>query len=169
MKKMTLSLQRFTQPIHRRWNTLEPRERLLSLICAGLLGIGVLYWGVWQPLQQQRLQAQTHLKAEQQLLQWVQKKADEVITLRNQTGGVTRSTQPLNQIISGSVERFDIELIRLQPQDEEMQVHLQPVPFNQLVAWIDYLKEEQGVNVVFIDIERGDVDGMVKVNRLQLK
>ncbi len=168
MKKITMPLQRFSQHFHRRWNTLEPREQLLLLISGGLLGIGILYWGIWHPLQQHHQQAQIHLKTEQQLLQWVQKKADEVIELRNQTG-ITRSTQPLNQIISESVERFEIELIRLQPQKEEIQVYLQPVPFNKLLSWIYYLKEEQGVDVVFIDMERGDVDGVVNVNRLQLK
>ena len=58
---------------------------------------------------------------------------------------------------------------RLQPRGEMMQVWIQPLPFSQLVSWIAYLQERQGVSVDAIDIDRGKVNGVVEVKRLQLK
>ncbi|MCG6507489.1 type II secretion system protein GspM, partial [Vibrio parahaemolyticus] len=52
---------------------------------------------------------------------------------------------------------------------EMMQVWIQPLPFSQLVSWIAYLKEKQGVDVEFMDLDRGKVPGVVEVKRLQLK
>ncbi|MDW3171057.1 type II secretion system protein GspM, partial [Vibrio sp. Y184] len=41
--------------------------------------------------------------------------------------------------------------------------------FNQLVDWLRYLKEQQGIEVEFLDIDRTDQAGMIDVNRLQFK
>ena len=112
--------------------------------------------------------ARARIVSEQQLLQWVQSTADDIVTLRRQ-GGVVGTAQPLNQVISSSTRQFNIELIRVQPRGEMMQVWIQPLPFSQLVSWIAYLKEKQGVDVEFMDLDRGKVPGVVEVKRLQLK
>lgn len=150
------------------WNGISQREQRLVLVCGGLLVVGVLYWGLLQPLQQRSENARTRIQTEQQLLQWVQSTADDIVALRRQ-GGVVRTAQTLNQVISSSTGQFNIELIRVQPRGEMMQVWIQPLPFSRLVSWIAYLKEKQGVDVEFMDLDRGKVPGMVEVKRLQLK
>ena len=40
---------------------------------------------------------------------------------------------------------------------------------DQLVDWLRYLKEQQGIEVEFLDIDRTDQAGMIDVNRLQFK
>jgi general secretion pathway protein M len=42
------------------------------------------------------------------------------------------------------------------------------MPFNQFVSWIAYLQDSYGIEVVFLDIDKGDQDGLIEVNRLQL-
>lgn len=150
------------------WHSISQREQRLLLIGGGTLLLGLLYWGVLAPLSQQSDVAKTRISSEKQLLQWVQNTADQIMTLR-QKGGVVRSNQPLNQVIANSTGQFKIELVRVQPRGDRMQVWVQPLPFSQLVAWLAYLKERQGIDVEFMDIDRGKVPGMVEVKRLQFK
>lgn len=161
-------MKNLLNPAQAWWSTISQREQRLVLVCGGLLLLGLLYWGVVQPLQQRSENARTRIQSEQQLLQWVKSTADDIITLRRQ-GGVVRTNQPFNQVIASSTRDFNIELIRVQPRGEMMQVWVQPLPFSQLVAWINFLREKQGIDVEFMDLDRGAAPGLVEVKRLQLK
>ncbi|CAM3024945.1 Type II secretion system protein M [Vibrio mytili] len=150
------------------WSSISQREQRLMLGCGVIVVIGILYWGLIQPVTQRAELAQSRIKSEKQLLVWVQDKANDITALRK-SGGVTYSNQPLNQLISSSARRFKVELIRVQPRNESVQVWIKPVAFNQLVDWLRYLKEQQGIEVEFLDIDRTEQAGMVDVNRLQFK
>ncbi|MFB9136338.1 type II secretion system protein M [Vibrio sp. AK197] len=148
------------------WSSITQREQRLLMGGGALLLLGIIYWGMWQPLAEQAQQAEQRLASEKQLLSWVKDKANTITQLRQQ-GGKTFSDQPLNQIISSSARRFDIELVRVQPRGDMMQVWVQPMPFNRLVDWIAYLRQQQGVNAMFVDVDKADTEGMVEVKRLQ--
>ncbi|CAM2892767.1 type II secretion system protein M [Vibrio ordalii] len=154
--------------LQQRWAAFSPREQKLLLGGVSLCVVAIIYWGVLAPLNQKAELAQARIISERQLLNWVTDKADAIIQLRAQ-GGVVATAQPLNQVISSSVQRFQIELIRIQPRDEMMQVWIQPLPFSKLVDWLAFLKEQQGVDVEFMDINRAQQSGVVEVKRLQLK
>ncbi len=155
-------------PLQSWWQSITQREKQMVLVC-GLFGlVAVIFWGVIQPLNERSALAKSKIQTEKQLLEWVTKRADEITTLRQQ-GGIVRSSEPLNQVIMTSTRRFKVELIRVQPRGEMMQVWVQPMPFSKLVDWIAYLKEKQGVDVEFIDIQRGKQPGLIEVQRLQLK
>lgn len=153
--------------LQRRWMTLSVREQKLLLGGVILGMVGLIYWGVLAPLDQKTELAKARIVSEKQLLNWVTEKADTITQLRAQ-GGVVATAQPLNQMISSSVQRFQIELIRIQPRDEMIQVWVQPLPFTKLVDWLAFLKQ-QGVDVEFMDIGRAPQSGVVEVKRLQLK
>ncbi|WGY48144.1 type II secretion system protein M [Vibrio sp. ABG19] len=161
-------MKNLLNPAQAWWSSISQREQRLVLVCGGLLLLGLVYWGGVQPLQQRSENARTRIQSEQQLLQWVKSTADDIITLRRQ-GGVVRTNQPFNQVIASSTRDFNIELIRVQPRGEMMQVWVQPLPFSQLVAWINFLREKQGIDVEFMDLDRGAAPGLVEVKRLQLK
>jgi len=161
MKSLITSLQSW-------WQSISQREKRMVAVCGVLVFVAVIFWGVVQPLNEKSAQAKSQLQSEKLLLKWVSNRADEITTLR-QHGGVVHSSEPLNQVITTSTRRYKIELIRVQPRGEMMQVWVQPMPFQKLVDWIAYLKEEQGVDVEFIDIQRGEHPGLIEVQRLQLK
>ena len=56
----------------------------------------------------------------------------------------------------------------MQPRGDQFQVWVAPMPFNQFMAWLAFLQEDYGINVVFLDLEKGDKEGLIEVNRLQL-
>jgi general secretion pathway protein M len=108
------------------------------------------------------------IQSEKQLLSWVKEKADDISQKRG-SAGVQFSNQPLNQVISSSTRQFNIELQRVQPRNEMLQVWVAPMPFNRFIDWLTYLKEKQGIEVEFMDIDRGKEAGVVEINRLQFK
>jgi len=151
------------------WKALSAREQRLFLGGGGALIIAVLYWGLWQPLANRAEMAERRLQTERQLLSWVSTKADEITTLRGRSGSTgTVSNKGLNQVVNETTRRFRIELIRMQPRSEAVQVWVKPLPFNTLVNWLAFLKDEHGIDTQFLDVSKADSAGMVEVSRLQL-
>lgn len=159
---------KLVMPLQRWWQSINQREKVMVSLCSLLIVVAVVFWGVIQPLNERSEQAQNRIQSEKQLLTWVTDNAEKITMLRKQ-GGVVRTSAPLNEVITTSTREFKIELIRVQPRGEMMQVWVQPLPFSRLVAWIAYLQEQQGVDVEFIDIKRAQQTGVVEVQRLQLK
>ncbi|SJL84784.1 type II secretion system protein M [Vibrio palustris] len=151
------------------WSSITQREQRLVIIAAVCLVVGIVYWGFYQPLNQRISMAKTRVHSEKQLLNWVSDKADHIVALRKQ-GGQTAALEPLNRVIANSSNDFNIGLIRVQPRgDNKMQVWVQPLPFSHLLDWIAFLKEKQGIDVEYLDIDKGAKPGLVDVKRLQLK
>ncbi len=161
-------MNRFITPLQSWWQSISQREQRMVVICSVFALVAVVFWGVLQPMSEKGTQAKNRVLSEKQLVKWVTDNADKIVTLRQQ-GGVVRSSEPLNQLITASTRRFNIELVRLQPRGEMMQVWIQPLPFTKLVDWVAYLKETKGVDVEFMDVKRGQKPGVVEVQRLQLK
>ncbi len=152
------------------WNSISQREQRLVAGGSIVLMLGALYWGIISPLEQRAENAKARINSEQQLLVWVKNSANSIVSLRGTTGAsATPSTQPLNQVVSSSTARFKVELIRMQPRGDSLQVWIQPIPFNQLVNWLAYIQAQQGIDVEFLDLSRTETLGQVEVNRLQLK
>ncbi|ANS84115.1 Type II secretion system protein M [Vibrio scophthalmi] len=160
MNKLLASLQVW-------WLRITPREQRLVMVGGVALIIGILFWGIYQPMVQRAELAQNQLRTEKQLLSWVQNKADDIVALRG-NGARALSPLPFNQAVSSSARRFNIELVRVQPRGEEMQVWVQPLPFNKLVSWLEYLQQNHGVEAQFLDIDKNERVGVVDVKRLQL-
>ncbi|KLV07771.1 general secretion pathway protein GspM [Photobacterium aquae] len=151
------------------WLKLSSREQRLVLGGGTALLIAVLYWGVWQPLSTSASNAQNRMNAERQLLSWVSSKASEIVALRGSSGASgTVSNKGLNQVINETTGQFKIELIRMQPRSEAVQVWIKPVSFNTLVNWLAFLRDKYGIDAQFLDVSKTDQSGVVEVNRLQL-
>lgn len=152
------------------WSSTSMRERRLVIIAAIVLLVGGFYWLIYQPINSQLVQAQQQLKSEQALNTWLVDKANRITTLRKQGAvGTKTSSAPLNQVISQTASRHQVNLIRMQPRGDMVQVWVQPLAFNALVDWLDDLKNNQGLRVLYLDIKASDTSGMVEVERLQLE
>ena len=151
------------------WKGLSQREQRLVLGGGIAMFVAVLYWGIWQPLATNAENAERRLQTERQLLSWVSTKADEILSLRASTGSTgSVSDKGLNQVVNETTRQFNIELIRMQPRSEAVQVWVQPLPFNTLVNWLAFLRDEHGIDAQFLDVSKADRTGVVEVNRLQL-
>ncbi|WP_261816445.1 type II secretion system protein M [Vibrio gallicus] len=151
------------------WAGISLREQRMLLITLGVALIAVFYWGGLQPLQQKTELAQTRLTSEKQLNYWVKDEADKITALRRTSTAPSISSLPLNQLLSASSSRYKVELVRLQPREDMVQVWVQPVAFKSLMSWLIYLRQQQGVDVAFLDINETDKPGIVEVKRLQFE
>lgn len=154
------------------WFGLSSRERQMLIAAFMILTFGGFYAFVYQPLNSKLDQAQEQLTSEQSLNAWLVNKANTITTLRSQ-GAVglkaTDSDSPLNQVISTTAQRYNVDLIRMQPRENMIQVWVQPLSFNALVNWLDELNKNQGLDVLYLDVKEGSAPGMVEVERLQLE
>ncbi len=161
-------LQRAIEPSMQKWLSLSSRERALTLIMIVSLLVGGVYWGIIAPLQQRTESVNQRLTLESQQLDWVKAKADEIVLLQASSGRPSSVNRPLNQVVSSSVRRFNIDLLRVQPRGQSLQVSIKPVAFNNLIQWLDFLQTQYGVSVEFVDINATTTEGEVEVARLQL-
>lgn len=150
------------------WLSISQREQRLVVVCSLVMIVGLIYWGILAPFAQRTELAQQRIQSERQLLSWVREQADEIV-IKRQAGGVKVSNLPLNQTITSSTSRFSIELIRMQPRNDQLQVWIKPIPFEFFVNWLFYLQDNHGVTVEIMDIDKADQSGVVEVNRLQFK
>lgn len=159
--------QRF-KALQHSWLGLTRRERGLVVLGSSVLIITLLVWGIFMPLQQRITVAQSRLQAEQQLLEWTQKKADRIASLRANGGASVRTKQALIPTLSSSAQRYQVNLLRMQPNGERVQVWLEPLAFDQLLRWTEHLQDEFGIHVEQLDMVRTEQEGVVEVKRLQL-
>jgi general secretion pathway protein M len=73
----------------------------------------------------------------------------------------------LTQLVNRTTRSSGIPVARMQPQGDELQVWIDQVAFNDLMAWLEQL-EQQGVMIIQSDVSEVDLAGFVKVQRLQL-
>jgi general secretion pathway protein M len=150
------------------WKGLSQREQYLVIGAGSALFVAIFYWGLLQPLNHRTELAQTRIQKERQLLAWVEDKANKISVYKRSGGKVNVSDKGLNQVVNETTARFKIELIRMQPRNDAIQVWVKPVPFNALLNWLSYLQDNFGIETQFIDVSKTDQSGIVEVNRLQL-
>ncbi|WBA17805.1 type II secretion system protein M [Salinivibrio kushneri] len=159
--------------IQAQWQSISVREQRLLLVAGGVLLLSVLYWGIVVPIQTQADQARTAVSSERKIYHELQQKRNHIMQLRSQSGHsrqvVASRNQPLNQVIAASAGEFNLTITRLQPGEDSVQLGLEPLPFNQLLRWLEQLAQRHGIQVVRLSTEATDTAGVVKVNRLQLE
>lgn len=150
------------------WQTLSARERQLVSLLAGFVVLFTVTMGIIKPIQTYASRAEQQLATQRSLQQWVMTTSAEIEALRVQHGTGVRSI-PINNAIAQSAQRYNIELSRIENRDEDVQVWLAPLPFDQLTRWLDTLKAQYGITASALDIERDQTSGVVQVRRLALR
>lgn len=145
---------------------LSTRERNLVYIAAGVSLIVLFYFLLWSPLNSALSTQKLALENDEKLLVWVQEQSARAQMLRS-SGDVQRFTGSLTQLVNQTTRSAGISISRMQPQNEELQVWIDRVPFNTLMQWLDTL-ESRGVVILQSDFSQTNEEGFVQVRRLQL-
>ena len=147
------------------WQKLNPREQNLVKVGAVFFGILVFYLAVWQPLNDKLALAEKRFAEQKESLVWLQQQSRLV---QNVVAGGGNSNLNLNQLINSTSRQYGVTISRYQPKNEDLQVWVEDVPFNGFMQWLNTLVQQHGVVIRQLDIGAGDVQGTVKVKRLQL-
>ena len=154
------------------WKKREPREQQLLTIMAVLLGVFLVWYGVWQPLHTATVRGETRLANQQETLRHVIATTAQIEQLRNvQPAQRTEpgvSAAQLNGFISRTSAEFGLEVARLQPQSDSVQITYNDASFDDLLAFLAALETRQ-VHIESIEIAETGEPGMVRVRRLQVK
>ncbi len=146
------------------WLSLQPREQQLVKIAGVFISIGLFYAAIWQPIHQARSDSELKAKAAAEQLSWLQSR----LPLLTQNSAVA-SSGSINDIVAQTAPQFKIKVSRMQPQNDQLQLSLEDVPFEQLLRWLTELQTKHGVQLLQLDIAVSEVPGTVRVRRLVLE
>ena len=149
--------------IKQKWQQLQPQEKQLVLITAVIVGFYLFWLLIWQPLNQNIESTSKKIAKEQELLTWVATQTARFE--QSKQGTVFRGS--LTAAVNQSAKQQGIVVSRMQPQQEMLQVWVEDIAFDKLLNWLSQLNQ-QGIQVVNIDIQQTDVPGVVQVKRFQL-
>ena len=142
---------------------LNQREQM-SLLALGLaLLLYLLYLFVWSPLDEQReqLALQNAAIAESQVR--VDAMVSELMQLRK-SGAKTGTRRNLTSVINESTGRWQLPVIRLQPNSRgEIQVRLENAAFDDVLQWLYQMEYTEHMLVREVSLTQANKAGLVNV------
>lgn len=170
MQRLQPSITKYQGQLTQRWQGLQEREQRLIQVMAVMLVAAVLWFGIWQPLNEREARAQTQLQGQYQTQRLVEQQIGQVLQARaSQRQGVQaiRADQ-LNSVVNQLTGQFELEVSRSQPQNESLVLVFNEAPFNALLQFIQQLSE-RGVIIENLDVAESNTAGVVRVRRLQIR
>lgn len=149
------------------WLGLNTREQRLVGSLGGVVLIFLFYSLVWQPLNDNITNTEKKVVRQQELLVWVKQ---EISRYQANSGNAKRpkNNASLSSIVNQAANRSGIAITRIQPQGDDLQVWIDNIAFNNLLQWLEQLSQQHGLMIKNIDLDATDINGEVRVRRLQL-
>lgn len=148
------------------WESITTREQQLAMLSGVVIGIGILYWGIWTPLTDQLAESKKQLTRAETTLSWTQEKATYL--LQAGVGKKQAMRGNLTQIINSSAKKNGITFSRIVSKKDKIEVWVTAVEFEIFLKWLTILSNKYGVAVLNTDIAQTDKKGYIRVNRLLL-
>ncbi|MDP2228679.1 MAG: type II secretion system protein M [Moraxellaceae bacterium] len=149
-------------PWQARWRQLAPRDQLALQILGAVLGLLLLFFGLWQPSHKAALRAQAEYENNRQLQLWIQDSARHVQKRPVLAGG---SVLGAANSLAGS---SGLTLSRVEPQGESaVRIWIERADFNAMAGWLAQLAA-QGVKIEEAQVERrqdGGVSGRFSLSQ----
>lgn len=146
-----------------KWESLNEREQKLVGIGGVALAVAVFYWGLWQPLGNAMEKNQKLLVKQQSTNVWAQ---DAIKQIKSASGAANSGGGSLSQIVNTSSRRFNVQIGRMNPKGEQLNLMIDEMVFNDLLKWLAYLEQNQGIKVMNLDVSELEEPGKVRVSRL---
>lgn len=148
-----------------KWQNLNNREQQLVIVMSIAVVCFLFVNLIWQPLNDNIAKAEKKLARQQELLVWVDEKTSLVKAAK---GKSTSRGGSLSSIVNRTAKANKVNITRIQPQGENIQIWIDEVVFINLLQWLNQLVISEGLSVTAIDLSGTDTPGVTKVRRLQL-
>lgn len=143
----------------------SPREQLVLASGMAVLFLVTLWLLVWEPLNERLGEYQARVAQQQTILLQLQQLAAEADQLGDRPdSGKARGDQSLLSLADRTVRAAGLAgaLRRIEPDGERrVRLWLQQAPFDPLVAWLQSLTSDYGIQVFAANIDQGDSTGLV--------
>lgn len=169
---MKAQINQYKARAHSWWQQREVREQRLLGGLAVVLLVAFIWFLIWQPFQRSISQLEGRVQTQQETLRYVAEGTAQVRQLRDsqddaeQVGAV--SSSELTSFISEQTNALELDVSRLQPQGESVQLVLNEADFDSLLELLARFAEHQ-VEVELMDVSETSDAGVVRVRRLQLR
>lgn len=143
-----------------KWQQLSLREKRLVVFTSIVVLITLVYFMIWQPLQDGIQTSRVHLKAQGQTLVNMQEQAVEarqLLAAKRKSGANTQGSSSLLVIIERTAQTKNLKsrLQKVQPEGESgVRVWVENASFDQLIDWLALLENRNTIYVDEIIIER---------------
>ncbi len=143
----------------------SPREKGMLLVAVAFLFSTGYYVLIWQPLSERIDQQETMLHQLVAMNTRLQGAAPDIIAARK--SGTTVSAQ-VSRVISDSALSRGIAITWMDERGEYIQVRTGAVVFNDLLEWLNELRNKYALDVAQLDVKRAESSGMVNIQKLEL-
>ena len=152
-------------------NSLSPRERIMVLSAAVVVGLFFLYALIWEPISGKYQQLKQDVVNAEETLTWIRQASVEIKQLR---GNDPLANRPQGrQFVLGMIERtarggrLGNVMKRVQPEGQHgVRVWFEDAVFDDVLQWLDILDSAHGLQVKEITIEKEQNPGLVNVRVL---
>ncbi|MBL4583681.1 MAG: type II secretion system protein M [Pseudomonadales bacterium] len=129
--------------------TLSERDRKIVVILALTTSFLMLYTFLWMPLSKDNSQLDARIERTQTDLQWMQKSAAKIKAMgpaASKAISRPQSSDSFLTLIERTATRSAIKLEKIIPKkDQQVELRLKDVSFNQAIRWIELLKRQHGI------------------------
>jgi general secretion pathway protein M len=152
---------------------LEPRERLMVYVAAGLLALMLAYLLLLRPFHTGFDRLKSGVEEQRETLQWMQQSAARVkqLQLAGATAGDGLGGRSLLSATDAAARAAGLgpSLKKVEPDGSHgVRVWLDGAKFDDIVGWLDIMDSRYGADVDTITLERGASPGLVNA-RLNLQ
>ncbi|MDA1076721.1 MAG: type II secretion system protein M [Proteobacteria bacterium] len=142
------------------FRTKEPRDRRIILGLCAVIGLTIVWLGVWQPINDWHTSQLERLNQAQNLLDWM--KLNEAEARRVVKAPDTAGQRSVLPVITRSAQANGLKLNRLQPEaNGVVSVVIQDQPFGSVMEWLQQLEENNGITVDNASIDQQGAPGKV--------
>ena len=154
------------QALKARFEELEQREQYLLIVAAIVIGIFIFVSLIYRPLSSSLDSARNAYYSQNELREWMQVQVTQLKQSSSSSGSTSkRGNRSASVVINQAASQTSIQISRSQPRsNNQYQIWLEDVPFNQLMVWLNSLQSDYGIHVHAINISRAEDNGKVRVN-----
>jgi type II secretory pathway component PulM len=151
------------------WSNLALREKQAVMIGSSLLGLFILYSGIWSPFLNYIDSMRTRIVSEQKTLNWMQTADAEIAKMKDHSGAKAKSVTPVvmlsllqKQVTHDGLGPYMSQL--KQTSNESIQMHFQKVEFDKLMAMLTTILKEQNVTISQMAVSAESTLGVVNAD-----
>lgn len=151
------------------WSGLAERERLMAKAGGLLVGVTLVYLMFWEPVQNELTRLRTAVPEKQVQLVRMRALAAQVQPLRGRVAQPPASGALLGMVEQSAAARgLRTQITRIEAEGTNgLQLTLEAMPFNSLVAWLAELQENNAIAVDQANLDAhakpGQVSGKVRL------
>lgn len=141
------------------------REKSMLLVAMVFLFSAGYYVLIWQPLSERIEHQKTMLYQLVAMNSRLNSTAPDIIAARKPS---TITHAQFSRVINDSALTHSVVIKRIAERRENIQLWIEPVVFNDLLNWLNILKEKYALRVTRIVVSAGEKNGVVNIHHITM-